>query len=68
MILPEDEIPDKFSSADIQSTYSNFIYSDGFEYCCELLAKVHLILSKLKDADHGALQPIVPSMNTLYEN
>ncbi|KAL7520399.1 hypothetical protein ACHAWX_005126 [Stephanocyclus meneghinianus] len=67
MILPEDEIPEKISSTGIQSTYSNFTYSDGFEYCCDLLAKVHLILSKLKDADHGYIfsnpvdQKIVPN-------
>ncbi|KAL3805931.1 hypothetical protein HJC23_007892 [Cyclotella cryptica] len=53
MILSEDEIPDNSSSADIQSTYSNFVYSDGYEQCCELLAKIHLILSKLIDSDHG---------------
>jgi hypothetical protein len=52
-VLPHEEIPTDASSADIQSAYSNFMHSEGFENCCKLLTKISLIVAKLKDADHG---------------
>lgn len=55
-VLPHEEIPTDAASADIQSTYSKFVYSEGFEKCCELLTKLSFIVAQLKDADHGEHQ------------
>lgn len=54
-VLPQEEIPMNASSTDIQSAYSSFVYSEGFEYCCDILTKLSMIVSKLISSDHGEL-------------
>lgn len=58
LVLPEEELPMDISSTDVQALYSNLVYSEGFEQCCNTLTTLNAIVSRLKDSDHGEIDLI----------
>lgn len=62
MVLSEDKLPEDVPAMNIQSAYSPYLYSEGFEQCCKLLTKMYLIVCKLRDSDLGELRACHMSM------